>query len=456
MTIGSFLEKKKIRAYIQKYNMLEKGDSLVIGLSGGPDSVCLFFVLLALREEYDLKITAVHVNHMIRGEAADADQAFVRELCKKHDIDLVAEKIDIPSLALENGRSLEEEARLARYSLFEKVRQDMLLSGVRSSKIAIAHNADDNAETVLFHMARGCGLEGICGISPVRENIIRPLLAVSKADIVDFLDGEGISYCIDATNSDVDYDRNRIRHNIMPQMCQVNSRALDHICQMTEKLQEVSAYIGKEADALLAAAKKDNGLLRSRLLEAHPLVQATALKHYLSSYMPEKKDVSQIHIDQACALLSADGEKRLDLPHGRTLVLSYDLLYVEENSAEAGRQDIFGQAQEQFEFRDFPMTEGLTYPQNTYTKWFDYDKISSDVVIRTRQPGDYLVINSQGDKKSIKDYFVNEKIPRSMRDSQLLVCDGSHVMWVVGHRISSYYKISEATSRVLEITCEKG
>ena len=102
------------------------------------------------------------------------------------------------------------------------------------------------------------------------------------------------------------------------------------------------------------------------------------------------------------------------------------------------------------------MTEGLTYPQNTYTKWFDYDKISCDVVIRTRQPGDYLVINSQGDKKSIQDYFVNEKIPRSMRDSQLLVCDGSHVMWVVGHRISAYYKIGEATSRVLEITCEKG
>lgn len=456
MTIGSFLEKKKIRDYIKKYNMLEKGDSLVLGLSGGPDSVCLFFVLLALRDEYNLKITAVHVNHMIRGGAADADEAFVRNLCKEHDIDLVAEKIDIPFLALKSGRPIEEEARIARYSLFEQVRQELLISEADRCKIAVAHNADDNAETVFFHMARGCGLEGICGISPLRGHIIRPLLAVSKADIVDMLDSEGISYCIDASNSDVDYDRNRIRHNIMPQMCQVNSRALEHICQMTEKLQEVSAYIGHEAEVLLEDAKRDNGLLKGKLLEAHPLVRATALKRYLSHYMPEKKDVSQSHIDQACALLTLEGEKRLDLPHKKTLVLSYDLLYVEDQSKEAQIINTDNPNDESFKFRDFPMTEGLTYPQNTYTKWFDYDKISCDVVIRTRQPGDYLVINFQGDKKSIQDYFVNEKIPRSMRDSQLLVCDGSHVMWVVGHRISAYYKIGEATSRVLEITCEKG
>ncbi|MCR5415307.1 MAG: tRNA lysidine(34) synthetase TilS [Pseudobutyrivibrio sp.] len=446
MTIGSFLKKKKINDFINKYNMIKKGDGIVLGLSGGPDSVCLFFVLLALRQEYDLTIHAVHINHMIRGKDADEDQEFVENLCKAYQVDITSKKIDIPAMALASGRSTEEEARIARYQAFDQVAQELVSAGIPSVKIAIAHNADDNAETVLFHMARGCGLDGMCGIAPVRGNIIRPLRAVPKAEIMQFLDENGIDYCIDATNSETVYDRNKIRHNILPELSEINDKALEHITDMTERLSEVADFIQLEANGLLEIAKSDNGHIRKRAIRTAPRVISTqAIKTYLSKYMPNEKDVAAVHVENILDLLDAEGERRIDLPYKKTLIISYEEIYVidEENSPEN---------QGTFNVREFNMEAGMKYPTDAYTKWFDCAKITNKIVIRTRAEGDYLTINSAGEHKSIQDYFVDEKIPKHLRDSIPLVCDGSHVMWVVGHRISEYYKISNETTRIIEIS----
>ena len=446
MTIGSFLEKKKIREYIKKYNMLQEGDGVILGLSGGPDSVCLFFVLLALQAEYELQISAVHINHMIRGQDADEDEVFVRELCQAFDIPLIVEKIDIPALAKISGRSTEEEARIARYEVFEREAERLENSGIRG-KIAIAHNADDNAETVLFHMARGAGLDGMCGIAPVRDNIIRPLLKVPKAEILQFLNENDQPYCVDATNAETEYDRNKIRHDIMPELIEINDRALEHISDMTEKLSEVADYISLEARGLLEIAKLPDDKLRKRALSTSPKVIASqALKEYLSRYMPDRKDVSAIHIDNILSLLSADGERQIQLPHGKTLIISYEEIYV--------LKDDIPTSNPIFNYREFDYKTGMKYPTETYTKWFDCDRISDNIVIRTRAEGDYLCIDSDGNHKSLQDYFVDQKVPKHLRDQIPLVCDGSHVMWVVGYRISEYYKITESTTRVLEIVME--
>ena len=440
----SFLEKKRIREYINKYNMINKGDGVILGLSGGPDSVCLFFVLLALKDEYEIKIQAIHVNHMIRGEDADEDEAYVRDLCKANDVPLKVLKIDIPSLAKDSGRSLEEEARFARYDAFEAAANEIEKAGKRA-RIAIAHNADDNAETVLFHMARGAGLDGMCGIAPVRDRIIRPLLEVRKAEILDFLNTNEIPYCIDATNSEVDYDRNRIRHNIIPELLQVNERALEHITDMTARLSEIADYISLEANGLLQIAKSTENRLRKRAIATAPHVIASqALKEYLSQFMPYQKDVSAIHVESILGLLNAEGERQIQLPYKKTLIISYEEIYVvdEEEQKKNGT----------FNTREFAYEKGMKYPKEIYTKWFDCDRIRANIVIRTRQEGDYLCIDSQGNRKSIQDYFVDEKIPRHLRDEVPLVCDGNHVMWVVGHRVSEYYKITDNTTRVLEIS----
>lgn len=444
MTIGLFLKKKRIREYIEKYNMLNKGDGVVLGLSGGPDSVCLFFVLLALKEEYELNIQAVHVNHMIRGEDADEDQEYVESLCKEFDVPLKAVRVDIPALAGESGRSLEEEARIARYEAFEQVADSMEAMGY-PTKIAVAHNADDNAETVLFHMARGTGLDGMCGIAPKRGLIIRPLLEVPKQDILDLLNENQVAYCIDGTNAQTDYDRNRIRHNIMPELTQINDRALEHITEMTNRLSEISEYISLEAKGLLQIAKSGENSLRKRALATAPRVIASqALKEYLSRFMPYEKDVASVHIESILDLLNEDGERQIQLPYKKTLIISYEDIYVIDGEEPKKKST--------FNYREFDYKTGMKYPTETYTKWFDCDRIGANIVIRTREEGDYLCIDSDGNHKSIQDYFVDEKIPRHLRDEVPLVCDGNHVMWVVGYRVSEYYKISKDTTRVLEIS----
>ncbi len=445
MTIGSFLNKNKIREYINKHNMLIKGDGVVLGLSGGPDSVCLFFILLELQQEYDLKLRALHVNHCIRGVEADADQDYVKALCKKYNVPLKEIVVDIPSLVDETGRSVEEEARLARYSAFVEEAETMVKELSCNVKIAVAHNADDNAETVLFHMARGTGIDGMCGIAPVRDNIIRPLLQVPKKDILDLLQENNIEYRTDATNSQVEYDRNRIRHNIMPEMIEINDRALEHITEMTERLSDIADYISLEARGLLEIAKLEDGKLRKRAISTAPRVLASqALKIYLSNYMPFQKDVSAVHVETILDLLNEDGERQVQLPYKKTLIISYEEIYVIDQDSQANNLT--------FNYRQFVLEEGMKYPTDNYTKWFDCDRITDNVVIRTRQEGDFLCIDAAGNHKSIQDYFVDEKIPRHLRDQIQLVCDGHHVMWVVGHRISEYYKISKNTSQVLEIS----
>ena len=445
MTIGSFLKKKRINEYIEKYNMIHRGDGIILGLSGGPDSVCLFFVLLALAADYDLSIKAVHVNHMIRGVDADEDEEYVRQLCADYQVPLDVRKFDIPKMAKESGRSMEEEARMARYDAFEKAAMEMEKDG-RSAKIAIAHNADDNAETVIFHMARGAGLDGMCGISPVRDRIIRPLLAVKKQEILDFLEENGIPYCIDATNAETDYDRNRIRHNILPELNKVNEKAVEHISEMTARLAEVSEFLSMETSGLLQMAQLENNKLRKRTIATAPrVVAAQALKDYISNYMPQKKDVAAVHIEAILGLLNADGERQIQLPYQKTLIISYEEIYVIEDEVNSTNLN--------FSYREFDFKPGMEYPKEIYTKWFDCDKIGANVVVRTRSAGDYLCIDSQGNRKLIQDYFVDEKIPKHLRDQVPLVCDGQHVMWVVGHRISEYYKITDDTTRVLEISC---
>ena len=448
MTIGLFLKKKKIREYIEKYNMLNKGDGVVLGLSGGPDSVCLFFVLLALKEEYNLSISAVHINHMIRGKDADEDQEYVEALCREFDVPLDALRIDIPALAKGSGRSIEEEARIARYEAFEKAASAFEEKGL-NAKIAVAHNADDNAETVLFHMARGTGLDGMCGIAPKRDKIIRPLLAVPKQDILELLNENEVAYCIDGTNAETDYDRNRIRHNIMPELAQINDRALEHISDMTTRLSEIADYISLEASGLLQMAKLDGDKLRKRAIATAPRVIASqAIKDYLSKYMPYQKDVAAVHVDSILDLLNEDGERQVQLPYKKTLIISYEEIYVIDKE----QDDKSTSNNYKFNTREFDYEQGMKYPTETYTKWFDCDRIGANIVIRTREEGDYLCIDSDGNRKSIQDYFVDEKIPRHLRDEVPLVCDGNHVMWVVGHRVSEYYKISKNTTRVLEIS----
>lgn len=207
---------EKFKKSVGEYSMLET-DSVLVGFSGGGDSSALLHILKSYCEKRSIRLAAVHINHMIRGEEADRDEAFCRDFCRGLNIEFFAVREDIPALAQREKKGLEECARDFRYSVFDKICRE---EGI--STVATAHNGDDNLETVLFNLARGCGVGGICGIPPVRGNIIRPLITCTKEEILDYCREKGVPYIYDSTNSDTDYTRNYIRHNLIPHMKKLN------------------------------------------------------------------------------------------------------------------------------------------------------------------------------------------------------------------------------------------
>lgn len=220
---------KNVLEYIRKYHMFDGVRHCVCGVSGGADSVSLLTVLARHRAELGIDIHVVHINHMIRGEAADGDQSYVESLCGEYGVTCDSYRIDVRKLAEQDGQTVEEAGRHARYDAFDRMCAKYADEGC---VIAVAHNRNDVAETVLFNMARGTGMGGIKGIAPVRDHIVRPLLGTDRSHIEGYLDRQGIRYCTDATNNEDDYTRNKIRHKILPLMNEINGQATEHICQM--------------------------------------------------------------------------------------------------------------------------------------------------------------------------------------------------------------------------------
>ena len=235
---------EKVRAYMEKQHMISAEDHIIAGISGGADSVCLFFVLLDLRDRMGIPFTAVHVNHGLRGEAADRDEEFVRELCGQYGIPLEVFRVDLESISKKRKQSLEECGRNIRRDAFEQV-----CAKYGGTKIALAHHQNDNAETLLWNLARGTGLAGMGGIRPVNGRYIRPLLCLDRNEIEDLLRQREQGYCTDDTNSDTEYTRNKLRHLVIPVLeKEVNFQAVRHMNEVMEQLREVRDYMELRTD----------------------------------------------------------------------------------------------------------------------------------------------------------------------------------------------------------------
>lgn len=460
---------KSIDEYTKERQMLAQGDHILVAFSGGADSVCLMRYLLYKKEKMDLCLTAVHLNHMIRGPEADRDENFVREFCLEHGLQLVSESRNVKEYAKSHRCSEEEAGRLLRYRLFEETARRLACN-----KIAIAHNRDDQAETLLFRMARGTGLHGMGGIRPVSGAYIRPLLHTGKKEIFALLDTLGQPYVEDSSNRSTDYRRNYVRHRILPELREVNEQAAVHISELADKLSETWDYLDGKLGRLY---KEKIGLLPDGTLFFRktsyeglaPYEQGEMLRHMLFQAAGREKDIRAVHIDQLQELMEGPSGRRVSLPYGLTAVrepeglrLGKTLEVAADGEKEAGFSlDLPGlpemngdplvlaipERDVTFSFRTLPNKEPDFF-KNNCSRYFDYDNIKGRLCIRTRQPGDYFVMDGQGRHKSLRRFFIDEKIPADRRDRILLLAEGSHILWVVGYRISEAYKISDSTIRV--------
>lgn len=433
----------KVRKYVEKWSMLCAEDKVIVGVSGGADSVCLLLMLVEFQKEMGFEMAAVHVHHGIRGDAADSDEAYVRRLCEEHGIFLYSYREDVVSLAKKRKQSIEEAGRDARRRCFEKA-----MNAFGGTKIALAHHKDDNVETLLLNLARGSALRGLGGMRPVNDAFIRPLLCLRRAEIEGYLEERNCRYCSDASNDEDDYTRNRIRHKVIPVMeSDVNERFVDHAHEAMEGLRLLQDYVEEEVKKWKETCMKEPHLLEEEtFLQVPEALKGYVIRAVLLEETGQAKDIGSVHIQELRALFTRQSGRRLDLPYDICAVRCYRGIRFEKKGTEKEENVL-----PEIECRLFDNKDGLNIPEKANTKWIDYDIIKSDIKIRTREAGDYIVIDEMGKKQKLKSYFINEKIPQEKRDHIPLLADGSHIIWIIGHRISAAYKVTERTRRILEI-----
>lgn len=451
---------QKVHKYMTGLHMIEENYHVVAGISGGADSMCLLFVLNLLRRTMNIKITAVHINHGLRGEAADGDERFVRQWCEAYEIECVSFRENIKERARSLKISEEECGRLFRYECFEKVR-----AGKNAHVIAVAHHQDDLAETVIFNLVRGSALKGLSGITPVRDKIIRPLLCLRRSEIEALLQREGIDYRTDATNFEEDYTRNKIRLKVLPYLnSEINQRATEHIASLAGAALEASDYIARQAKKAWEQVADEKGRIYIPKFSAlDPVIQKELVRLLIEKKAGKLKDITQKHVQSVCALAFAMSGREIHLPYQMTAVKESDWLSITDGKKEnvkCGEIPAAIPGRLELETPDGRLTLEIlktvqipAFLKNPCTKCFDYDKINDGLLWRHRRSGDFMCIGD-GRKKLVKRLLIDEKVPKSERDSLWLLADGDHVLWIPGlpgGRISDYYKITDATKQVLMI-----
>ena len=423
----------RVRKYIRDNQMLKAEDMVVAGVSGGADSIAMLHILKSLQKEIGFSMEVVHVHHGIRGQEADRDEQFVEKICRGWGIPFRSRHYPVPELSGKWKLGEEETGRIVRKQAFQEEKKRLGFSGEQSKKngqfrVALAHNRNDLAETMLHHLARGTGIRGLSGIQAVNGEIIRPVLCLERKEIVNYLKERGISYITDSSNLSDDYTRNRIRNHILPAMEQkINAKAVEHMAETARVLAEADSYLQKKGRELLAGCRKENGyLLDEKFFAQDPILQEYAVMEAFEILSGKRKDFTSLHVDQVLSLQKKENGRYINLPESLRVIRQYGGVCLKK------------------------------IEEKKYTKWFDYDKIKNSPCVRTRRQGDYLTVNSEGGRKKLNRIFIDEKIPAEMRDRLPVVAAGSEILWIPGGRMNEKYKITSTTGRVLELHYQGG
>lgn len=450
---------EKVFAFMEEWHMIEPGDRVVAGISGGADSVCLLFLLLEYQKRVPFSLAVCHVNHGIRQEAA-RDEEYVRILCERYGLPFFPYRRDVLEIAGKERLSIEEAGRKVRYEAFRES-----LTHWKGEKIAVAHHLQDSVETLLFNLFRGTGIWGLTGIKPVREEIIRPLLAAEREEIEDYLNGKEISWCIDHTNEEDTYTRNRIRRRLLPyveeNLVQGASRHMGATALEMLKLTEYIEDKRQQAVEQCCLAEEDQVSIRlEEFKKLHSFMQSQVLLWAVEKAAKSRKDVGRVHVEELFKLTEKEGYKRINLPGGFEGSKEYGILRLKKHKEEALRLS----EQKLSVPGTYLLEDGRILElslikkekvgrieENQYTKYLDYDKIYNCLILRSRRQGDYLTIDREGKRKSLKKYMIQEKIAAPLRNRIPVIAEGSHILWVIGYRISADYKINEQTKVCLQI-----
>ncbi len=434
---------KKIIETINKNNMLSDGDTVVVAVSGGADSMCLLWFFNKFSSFLNINIICAHVNHGIRGEEADRDEAYVQNFCAEHKICFECAHFDVPSVSAKTGESVEECGRRLRYDFFASLAE--------TSKIATAHNLNDSAETFIFNLARGTGIRGLCGIPTVRDNIIRPLSDCTRDEIEQYLAEENIDYVTDSTNISDDYARNKIRHNVLPVLCEINPSFFGVFSNCIDSLRETDDFLSDKINEIFKQIIIDDKFPVSSLKNNERILRTGLLKkiaEYYGAY-----DVGNKHIILLDSVLDNGGAVVL---HGKVKIASDGKFLFKENEKKEEKK-IFVKPEKTVSEYCF---DGCTIivdcvDKDILNKYnikelsamgiIDADKFYSSV-FRNRIQGDRFRFPFAEHSKSLKNLYKEKKISVSERWGIPILADGdNNILWINGVGTSHYGAVTEKT-----------
>jgi len=446
----------QVDSFCRRHGLLPDDGCIVVGLSGGPDSLALTDLLQRLTERYRFSMVAAHLNHGLRGEAADQDEQAVRDFCLSRGIPLIVWRQDIASLAADTCQTVEEAGRAARYDFFRAIAADRAQTGVdpEKTRIAVGHHRDDQAETVLMNLCRGSGLQGLVGMLPRNGAVIRPLLQASRAQIERYVQMRGLTPCFDQTNAETGATRNRLRHLVQPALRETFGTDTSPALSRAAELLSVDAdYLNQEASAALdrllpADSDRSDGLSVQMLSSLHEAIRTRVLRLWIESESGTMKNLSEKHIAALDALCQPGRSgHRCSLPGGRQAVRSFDCLLLTDGTAVGaacgtdsirvsdevplqipGRSEIPGGTG--FFLAEFiEKTDEIIYNNQI---WCFAAKDLAGAVVRHRRPQDRIHPAGRACGKTLRKYLTEQQVPVSRRDSLPLIAAGSDILWIPG------------------------
>ncbi len=450
---------------ITKNKMFNRGDKVIVAVSGGPDSICLLHILYVLREKLNITLCAAHVNHCLRGKDADGDEEYVKKFCENLKIQFKSLKIDVNHVSQEEGISCESAGRKVRYSFFQKLKDEL-----KAQKIAIAHNANDQAETILMRIMRGAGLDGLVGIRPVRDNIyVRPLICSTREEIEKYCSLNNLNPRIDKTNLETVYSRNKIRLQLIPYIQEnFNKDIIKVLNRFSDTIKidnDYLSYISQEKFKKYCDIKREKVIISREAFLEKEAILSRIIRMSLKTVVGNLKDFERIHILNIIEVQKHSTGKEQMLPNNILVLNDYGNIIISKNTKKAvsdhkkqyilqvGCNNIF-QIKSTIYIELVGAKEYIHCKKNKFIQYFDYNKIEGDIILRNRREGDKFTPLGMVGNKKLKDLFIDLKVSKDKRDDVPIICFGDKIGWIVGYRISELFKVDKNTRNILVIKFE--
>lgn len=438
----------KAKAVIERYQMLKPEATVIVALSGGADSIALIYYLNSIKIEYNINLIAAHVNHGIRGAEADRDEQFVKDFCDTIGVELKVLHVNVPKISKDTGESEEICGRRIRYEFFESI--DNI------AYVATAHTLSDNVETVLFNLTRGSALKGLCGIPPVRGNIIRPLIDCSRQDIEEYCKKNNLKYVTDSTNNLTEYSRNKIRHKVVPVLKNINPSFENTLNRCCNAINNDEDYLNTVVNMVVEQSKIANGYNIDIIKNQHIAIRYRVIKAIIIDNLgvnPEQKHIElvndileyggQVEICNSCYVRVKN--RILDFPNYKNSYLTYKF------SFELGTLYINGLKIQTKVINRTEYEQKIKNGKDMFDIFLDYDKIEKHSFFRSRLSGDKFTSHKRKNTKTLKKLFNEAKIPIEKRNSIVILANDNEIFWIEGFGASEHASVTKATQRVLMI-----